>query len=402
MRKNFATGLLYDFIDINSIKNNAIKYIKRETSKYIKNRYGYQIDIIEYYKVSLANEFIKKYDNNYSKRELKNGILANALYLLNLDKDTYVLIKAGLYDTFEKEESLMGYYSDDNLRDKIDSSLHLYFFGKYSTKYYYELEAKIKQNERINNGVRRYIYKVSGRSGFEGNDSFASIMSTLQERKLDSLYFSNSEKETITKHIDMFFNNKELYNTRQVLYKTGILLYGDPGTGKSSLAKALATEYNIDMIMVDMTTFDKINIDELSATLNADDKTYIVLLEDIDTIFNINRDENATIDDKKVINKLLQFLDSNNSPTNVIFIATTNHIDILDPALLRAGRFDKKIKVQSLNEKDASEMCRSFGSDENTISEIMANFDDKSNINQATLQSYILSSLTKGMHDNEE
>ena len=94
-----------------------------------------------------------------------------------------------------------------------------------------------------------------------------------------------------------------------------------------------------------MNSFKTLNVSMLTQSINADDKQYVILLEDIDTIFNsLDRtSENIDKEEKEIINKMLQFLDSNSSPNNVIFIATTNHIEKLDAAIVREGRFDCKI-----------------------------------------------------------
>ena len=140
-------------------------------------------------------------------------------------------------------------------------------------------------------------------------------------------------KEDILKHIDKFLANREMYMKRNLPYKTGVLLEGPPGTGKSSIANMIATEYNCDMVLINMSEFSKINTDFLATTINADDKFYVVVLEDIDCVIGDRQDENDDLENKKNVNKLLQFLDSTSSPTNVVFVATTNHVEKLDDAI---------------------------------------------------------------------
>ena len=88
---------------------------------------------------------------------------------------------------------------------------------------------------------------------------------------------------------------------------------------------------------------------------------------------------------------MIQFLDSNSSPKDVIFIATTNNIDALDEAIIRDGRFDLKVKVGSIDKVGAKKMISSFDINEEGSAEILTNFkDNEDNINQSTLQKYIL------------
>ena len=140
-----------------------------------------------------------------------------------------------------------------------------------------------------------------------------------------------------------------------------------------------------------MNTFDRLDIDMVTKCINGDEKTYLVLIEDIDTVFNVNRDqESLGKDDKKVVNKLLQFLDSNSSPNNVIFICTTNYREKLDVALLRKGRIDKNVYIGPIDKEKAEQMVRSFDLTEESVQEILAKFKDDEKINQSSLQGEIL------------
>jgi SpoVK/Ycf46/Vps4 family AAA+-type ATPase len=98
-----------------------------------------------------------------------------------------------------------------------------------------------------------------------------------------------------------------------------------------------------------------------------------------------------------VINKMLQFLDSNTSPTNVIFIATTNHKERLDEALLREGRFDLKVEMKGLNKETAREFCKSFGlsshDTEDVITSLTKDMLTDISINQSKLQAHALAKI---------
>ena len=143
----------------------------------------------------------------------------------------------------------------------------------------------------------------------------------------------------------------------------------------------------------------------LTNCINADDNRFVILLEDIDTIFNTldreDAEETMDKDTKKVVNKLLQFLDSNSSPTDCIFIATTNHVEKLDEAITRKGRFDLQKEIGRINYDKATEMCRSFNIPEADIDSILYpdNAERRDLFNQSSLQADILSYFKTKMEE---
>lgn len=154
-----------------------------------------------------------------------------------------------------------------------------------------------------------------------------------------------------------------------------------------------------------MTTFDDVSIDALSTSISSDKKKYIIALEDIDCIIANRDNKDIDKDDKKLVNKLLQFLDSNSSPNDVIFIATTNHIELLDPALLRDGRFDLRVCVKGIKEELSRKMCKSFDLDDNTTDKIIDKIKNElmidlvnDSVRQCQLQSLILKESGLNLH----
>jgi chaperone BCS1 len=220
------------------------------------------------------------------------------------------------------------------------------------------------------------------------------------------LYFSNCEIDKVIKFLDRFKDNEEFYKDKHIKYKTGILLHGKPGTGKTSLANAIANHYNRSIINVDISVFDKLDLGYLTQSINADKQRYVVLLEDIDTLFlNRTAEDSLNKEENSIVNRLLQFLDSNTSPNDVIFIATTNHIDRLDDALLRHGRFDLKVEVDEIIEKDVYRFGRDFTLDDASIAEIIEKYKgdvkDDGLFNQSAMQAYMLNKLENKERDTK-
>ena len=131
----------------------------------------------------------------------------------------------------------------------------------------------------------------------------------------------------------------------------GILLYGPPGTGKTMLAKAVATESEANFISVKGPEFLNKYVGESEKAVRETFRKArqaspcVVFMDEIDSIVPVRGtggDNNVT---ERVVSQMLTELDGLEPMNNVVVIAATNRPDMIDPALLRPGRFDKSIYV---------------------------------------------------------
>lgn len=392
---NYAMrNYLKNEMDHFGIGNLAKMYAFDTVTKGIKVRYGEELYLYDANDIRTVSEWISKYDSKYQNRPKNNrDTLDNCQFLFKLEANTYGFVQVGTY--VSKFDFLANY------ANKESDIIKIYIFGRKYRNYVKELKTYLSHNN--NNNL--YIYNVQGKDNGDGV-GVKSIGRTMERRDLSTLFYNDNIKETVCAHIDNFLANKSIYESKSLNHKTGILLYGDPGTGKTSMAMALCNQYNYNLIVIDMNTFDQLDVGMLTSCINADTDKFIVLLEDIDTLFNtLNREDgNIEKDEKAIINKMLQFLDSSSSPSDVVFIATTNHIEALDHAITRDGRFDLKVEVKNIDKSVAIEMIESFDiHDKEAIDKILDSCDwIEGKINPASLQNKILAYFKEEMRKDEE
>lgn len=177
-------------------------------------------------------------------------------------------------------------------------------------------------------------------------------------------------RDNIIKGLISWCNSRDWYKKHQMTHKIGVFLYGKPGTGKSTIAKAISTMFDNAPIL----TIDPDNtigsIKDIIRMRQKYNRTIIVLIEDFDMFFKRRNEEkeeesntNGDKNDKKGnpdINQniIFQLLDGIYSTDNTIYIATTNHKNTLDPALIRYGRFDIQEELKYFNRDQALECVK--------------------------------------------
>ena len=159
-------------------------------------------------------------------------------------------------------------------------------------------------------------------------------------------------KESLTEIID-FLHNPGKYTEIGAKLPKGALLVGPPGTGKTLLAKAVAGEANVPFFSISGSEFVEMFVGRGAAKVRdlfkqANEKApCIVFIDEIDTIGK-KRDGNFGGNDEReqTLNQLLTEMDGFDGSKGVVVLAATNRPDSLDPALLRPGRFDRRIPVE--------------------------------------------------------
>ena len=172
--------------------------------------------------------------------------------------------------------------------------------------------------------------------------------------------------QEIREVVELPLKHPELFKELGIDPPKGVLLYGPPGTGKTLLAKAVANETNATFIRVVASEFVQKFIGEGARIVRevfrlAKRKApSIIFIDEIDAIA-AKRLEIGTSGEREVQRTLMQLLaemDGFDPLGNVKIIAATNRIDILDPAILRPGRFDRIIEIPLPDRKGRYEILR--------------------------------------------
>ena len=171
-----------------------------------------------------------------------------------------------------------------------------------------------------------------------------------------------SEAKQEIEEIVAFLRSPEKYTELGGKIPKGALLVGPPGTGKTLLAKAVAGEANVPFFSLSGSDFVEMFVGVGASRVRdlfrqAKEKApCIVFIDEIDAVGRArgkNANMNSNDERENTLNQLLTEMDGFGSNSGVIILAATNRADILDKALLRAGRFDRQIHVElpDLNER---------------------------------------------------
>lgn len=174
-----------------------------------------------------------------------------------------------------------------------------------------------------------------------------------------------------------YLKNPELFDKMGIKPPHGVLLEGPPGCGKTLVAKAIAGEAGVPFYQMAGSEFVEVLVGVGSARIRdlfkraKVNKPSVIFIDEIDAlatrrqgIFRETTDHlynAATQERETTLNQLLIELDGFDTGKGVIFLGATNRMDLLDPALLRPGRFDRKIRIRPPNAKGRLEILKVHG-----------------------------------------
>jgi cell division protease FtsH len=175
----------------------------------------------------------------------------------------------------------------------------------------------------------------------------------------DDIAGNNESKEDLVEVVD-FLKHPKKYAAVGAKIPKGVLLVGPPGTGKTMLARAVAGEANVPYFSISGSEFVEMfvgvgasRVRDLFAKAKKNAPS-IIFIDEIDAVGRKRGTGMGGGHDEReqTLNQILVEMDGFETGTNVIVIAATNRADVLDPALLRPGRFDRRVQISLPERKD--------------------------------------------------
>ncbi|KAJ7698037.1 P-loop containing nucleoside triphosphate hydrolase protein [Mycena rosella] len=206
----------------------------------------------------------------------------------------------------------------------------------------------------------------------DSNNNWSKVASRAK-RDMNSIILDPGVSEVLVEDARDFLGSKAWYAARGIPFRRGYLLYGAPGSGKTSIISSIAGELGLDIYMVSLSRsgLDDSALSELISNLP---EKCVALMEDIDAAFthSLNRDAEPAGDDaapgapptaptsRLSLSGLLNALDGVAAQEGRILYATTNKYSALDPALCRPGRMDIHVEFKLASKYQARRLFTSF------------------------------------------
>ena len=202
------------------------------------------------------------------------------------------------------------------------------------------------------------------------NIAASSVAPAISNVKFDDVAGIKDVKFELSEIVD-FLKNPTKYKKFGIKMPKGVLMVGPPGVGKTLVAKAVAGEAGVPFFYQSGASFVQIyvgmgakRVHELFLKAKANAPS-IIFIDEIDAVGKV-RGGNRNDEREATLNQLLTEMDGFEDNSGIIVIAATNRIEMIDEALLRSGRFDRRIFLSMPDFSDRAEILKSYLKDKNT------------------------------------
>ena len=396
--------LNYDnIVDIINIRNFSLRKKYSLNFEYQKTTSAYAVNSFSIIYLAIMN-----YISNNSKIEVNSLTHINSGRFESSEDDKKTKINDLFYSLDEKNFEIMIskdiYCTITKSEDEVKSELTSYKIIKNNIEIY-----SYKYNtDYLKNFIKKECYdpfSINFNNNFQGKQFLFTYNNydieyghfnitkkeLLNTRNFDSIFFE--QKEKLIDQLDFFLNNKEWYLKKGIPYKLGIILYGYPGCGKTSIVKAILNYTKRHGLFINLNNFDKENefqnifSEKKIMNHHIADNQRVYIFEEMDTC-KITKKRNEdfeeipdkietklvealikkngsdtsikTASNEMTLGTLLNLFDGIDSSEGTIIIATTNHINKIDPALIRPGRMDIHIELQKCSKITTIQLLEHF------------------------------------------
>lgn len=256
-------------------------------------------------------------------------------------------------------------HQDNNKEEKKEI---LFEFFRAAQDYY---------NKKDDNEI---ICKILKNSGW-------STLSRLRKRKIETIYLPKKDKNLIHDDIIKFRDSEEEYLELGIPWKRNYLLEGPPGTGKTSLIFALASELNMNIYIINLGP--KVDDSVFMSAISLLPNNSILLLEDIDSLF-VERKANDSNRSMVSFSGILNVLDGLARKNGLITFLTTNYKNRLDRALIRPGRIDFCMTFKEAEKEQIEQMYQKFLPDKADLFEKFFDKIEQLKFTMSSLQQFLL------------